>query len=250
MFFLNFKLKSIKTFELTSWFLARSGGRIADIVGQTFAMGFAGLDDARFALGAGERLARIDALADAVDIFAADGIAWTFVVSSALVSSRFRLAADGQVVGIPLESIATDAGRPVSVGDANGVGSALLARTGVDTTTDASVFHALIDRKTNLSTGAIQIVATRRDGALPATIGRVTGQADALPVPAGRIRPALDGQARIDYIRLDGRLKCDGHAHHERIAGKSFLTATVVTSGRVQTNGVGSASVPDAFVDI
>jgi hypothetical protein len=61
LIFLKTNKIPFKFFQLTSWFFARSGGWIADKVGQTFAMGFAGLDDAGFALGAGEGLARIDA---------------------------------------------------------------------------------------------------------------------------------------------------------------------------------------------
>lgn len=108
----------------------------------------------------------------------------------------------------------------------------------------------MIDVKANLATGAVQIVAARRNGAQSASAGRVAGQTETLAVPAGRIGSASDGCARIDDIRLDGWWLVDGHTHHERIARESFLTLTVKASGCVQANGVGSAGVTDTFVDI
>lgn len=230
-----------------SWFFASSGGRISDKVGQTFAMGFAGLDDAGFALGAGEGLARIDADTETVNVFTANGIARTFVISSALVFGRFLLASD---VGIALESVATDTRRPVSVGHANGVGSALLTGAGVHATTDSAVLDGMIDGKANLATGAVEIVATRWNGTHTASAGSVAGKTETLTVPACRIRPTSDGCAWVDDIRLDRWRLADGHAHHERISRESFLALTVVASGCVQTNGIGSAGVTDTFVYI
>lgn len=213
-------------------------------------MGFAGFDDAGLALGASEGLARVDALADTVDIFSADGISWTFVVSAAFITGRFRSATDGQVVGVALESVATNTRCPMSVGDADGVGSALFARAGVDAATDASVLDTLIDWKTNFTGGAIEIVATRRNGTDTAGSGRVTRKTKALSVAASGIRSASDARTRIVDIGLDRWLDANRHTHHERIAREAFLTATVVTSGRVQTYGIGSAGVSDTFVDI
>ena len=152
---------SLICLKLTSWFFASSGGWIADKVGQTFAMSFSGFDDARFTLGAGERLARIDADTVAIDILSTNGITGTVIISSALVVSRFLLATD---VGISLESIATDTRRSVSVGHANGVGSALFARAGVHATTDSTILDGLIHGKANFATDTIQIVATRWNG--------------------------------------------------------------------------------------
>jgi hypothetical protein len=125
-------------------------------------MSFAGLDDARLALSASERLARIDAETDSVNIFTANGITRTIIISSALVVGRFLLATD---VGIALESIATDTRSSVSVGHANGIGSALFAGAGVHATTESAVLDGVIHGKANFATGTVQVVATRWNGA-------------------------------------------------------------------------------------
>lgn len=181
-------------------------------------MSFAGLDDARFALGASKRLARIDTLENSVDIFTANGLARAVVIFSTLVAGRFRLATDGNVVGITHEPVPADTRRPVSIRHADGIGSALVAGTGVDATPDAVIFNALIQRKTNFTAGTIQIVTTRRNRARTSGLSGIARKTDALSVPAGRVRSASDSGAGIFNIRLDGRLEADGHTHHERIA--------------------------------
>ena len=195
-------------------------------------------------------MARIDANADAIDVLAADGVARTFVVSSALVAGGLLLTADDDVVRIALESVLADARRSVSVGDTDGVGSALLSGAGVDAAPDAAILGALVDGQTDFAAGAIQVVTTRRNGTLASGGSAVAGLADALAVPAGRVRSALHGQARIIGVGLDGWLGSNGHAHHKRIAREAFLTLAVVTSRCVQADGISSASVTNALVDI
>lgn len=210
-------------------------------------MGFAGLDDARLALSAGKRFARVDALADTVNIFATNSVTRAVVVSSALVVGRFLLATD---VGIARESVTTDARSPVSVGYANGVGSALLAGARVHATTKTAICDGLINGKANFSAGAVKIVSTRWNGAQTSSAGGVTRKAYALAVSTTSVRSTTNRRAWIGDRWLDGRFDTDGHAHHERIARESFLTLAIVASGGIETNGIGSASVTHTFVHI
>ena len=209
-------------------------------------MGFVAGHATGFVLAAGERNARVDAAADAVHISTADGVARTIVVPAALVlGHQSGPAANIQIVGVADKSVAADARGAMSIGNANGVGAALVAGAGVHAAASATVvLGSWVEGQTNLSGGAVQIVAAgRRD----ARVAGKAGQADAFAVAAGRVLSALDSGARIAALGLAGR---DGHAHHERIAGEPFVTAAVVASGRVDAGRVGSASVAHALVDV
>ena len=119
---------------ITSWFLASSAGRITDKVGQTLALRLLGSNYARLALAASELSTGIDADADTIHITATKGFTRAIVITSALVlNDRLRPAADSEVIGVSCKSVATDARSAMRLGDAKGVGTALVTVTCVHT---------------------------------------------------------------------------------------------------------------------
>ena len=239
-------------------FLADSGHRIADEIELTLAVRFAVFDATHLVLSAGGFAAQIHAVFDSVHVRTADGVARALIIAAAPVFRHLLLASGLQVVGVAEESVLTDARRSVVIRHAQGVGSALDAGAGIDAVT-RSIRRSGADVQTNLPSRTVQIVATRRHSAAFSSGRRVadeTRKADANSVAAGRVRTADDaGTGAVARQRAiltgdGGSGRTSGHAHHERIAGEALLTLTVVASGCVEADGVGSAGVADTFVDV